>query len=236
MRSYVTLAQGPRSVISPHPIHACARGCLSFLFIQSLYFFLKSFFHLFLIPAMVPDENSMEDPLCNSSFGSMVSLDYVTPDTGYEPKDMELADTNDLNLATSSDIYFQDILEDTVSFPNPDIDDDELAKFLAVVVDRTGQPVEVRNNSDHFSCSVRNVKSAQSQFPLVTQPKRMISQMGGPVEERIAEERESSNAQIRTMLDEQRKTIIAEFGEKVLHHELLAAQAEQDRRILQEEL
>ena len=23
----------------------------------------------------------MEDPLCNSSFGSMVSLDYVTPDT-----------------------------------------------------------------------------------------------------------------------------------------------------------
>ena len=30
---------------------------------------------------MVPDENSMEDPLCNSSFGSMVNLDYVTPDT-----------------------------------------------------------------------------------------------------------------------------------------------------------
>ena len=47
----------------------------------SLYFVLKSFFHLFLNPAMVPDENSMEDPLCNSSFGSMVSLDYVTPDT-----------------------------------------------------------------------------------------------------------------------------------------------------------
>ena len=65
----------------------------------------------------------------------MASLDYVTPDTGYEPKDMELADTNELNLAASSDIYFQDILEDSVSFPNPDIDDDELAKFLAVVVD-----------------------------------------------------------------------------------------------------
>ena len=59
---------------------------------------------------------------------------------------------------------------------------------------------------------------------------------GGPVEERIAEERESSNAQIRTLLDEQRKTILAEYGEKVLHHEFLAAQAEQDRRILQEEL
>ena len=51
------------------------------LFLVSLYFVLKSFFHLFLNPAMVPDENSMQDPLCNSSFGSMVSLDYVTPDT-----------------------------------------------------------------------------------------------------------------------------------------------------------
>ena len=64
----------------------------------------------------------------------------------------------------------------------------------------------------------------------------MINQTGGPVEERIAEERESSNAQIRTLLNEQRKTIIAEYGEKVLHHEFLAAQAEQNRRILQEEL
>ena len=37
-------------------------------------------------------------------------------------------------------------------------------------------------------------------------------------------------------MNEQRKTIIAEYCEKVLHHESLAAQAEQDRRILQEEL
>ena len=28
---------------------------------------------------LVPDENSMEDPLCNSTLGSMVTLDYVTP-------------------------------------------------------------------------------------------------------------------------------------------------------------
>ena len=167
----------------------------------------------------------------------MVTLDYVNPLTGYEPKDMELTDTNEQNLATTSDTCFQNALDDTASFPNvPDVDDDELAEFLAVVVDRTGQPVEVRSNSDQFSCDIRNLKSAQSQFPLVTQPKRMINQTGGSVEERIAEERESSNAQIRTMLDEQRRTIIAEYGEKVLHHDLLAAQAEQDRKILQEEL
>ena len=55
------------------------------------------------------------------------------------------------------------------------------------------------------------------------------------MEERIAEERESSGAQIRTLLNGQRKTIIAEYCEKVSYHEILAAQAEQDRRILQEE-
>ena len=143
----------------------------------------------------VHDEISMEDPLCDSSLGSMVILDYVTPLTGYKPNDMELTDADELNLATSSDINFQNAVDDTASFPNvPDVDDNQLAKYLAVVVDRTGQPVEVRSNNDQFSCDIRNLKSAQSQFPLVTQPKRMISLTGGFVEERIAEERESSNA------------------------------------------
>ena len=184
---------------------------------------------------LVPDEISMEDPLCDSSFGSMVTLDYVNAVIGYEPKDMELTDANERNLATTSDIYFQNALDDTVSFPNvPDVDDDELAEFLAVVVDRTGQLVEVRSNNDQFSCDIRNSKSAQSQFPLVTQPE-MICQTGGSVQARIAEERENAHAQIRTMLDEQRR-IIAECNEKVLHHELLAAHAEQDRKVLQEEL
>ena len=56
------------------------------------------------------------------------------------------------------------------------------------------------------------------------------------MEEMIAEEHESFSALIRTMLNEQRKTIIAEYCEKVSHHKLLAAQAEHERRILQEEL
>ena len=60
-------------VISIHG-HRHAHLFLSVVFfLVSLYFVLKSYFHLFLNPAMVPDENSMEDPLCNSSFGSMVS-------------------------------------------------------------------------------------------------------------------------------------------------------------------
>ena len=44
----------------------------------------------------------------------------------------------------------------------------------------------------------------------------------------------SSGAQIRTFLDEQRQMIIAECCEKVSHHEFQVARAE--RKILQEEL
>ena len=214
--------------VSFHVIHACALvSCsLSVSLHPSFYFLILFLFQFYLMSNSAPDEFSIEDPLCNSSLGSMVTLDYVTPLTGYEPKEMELTDADELNLATFNDIYLQHTLDDNA----PDVDDNELAEFFAVVVDRTGKPVEVRSNNDQFSCDIRNLKSAQSQFPLVTQPKKMISQTGRSVQERIAEERESSKAQIRTMLDEQRRTIIAECSEKVLHHELFAVQAEQDRK------
>ena len=53
---------------------------------------------------------------------------------------------------------------------------------VSVMVDRTGEPVE-RSASDHFPCSVRNVKSAQNQFPVITQAKRMVDRTGEPVED-----------------------------------------------------
>ena len=46
----------------------------------------------------------------------------------------------------------------------------------------------------------------------------------------------SSNAQIRTLLDERRQMIVAEYCEKIGHHELQGARAEEERRILQEDL
>ena len=46
----------------------------------------------------------------------------------------------------------------------------------------------------------------------------------------------SSNALIRTLLDEQRQMIIAEYFKKIGHHELQVARAEEERRILREEL
>ena len=51
-----------------------------------------------------------------------------------------------------------------------------------------------------------------------------------------SDERNSSNGQIRTLLEEQRQTIIAEYREKVGHHELQAAHAEEEQRLLQGQL
>ena len=170
------------SCVSSHP---CMRTCVlrldCFLLACLVFYFVPLFyFQSFFMSTSAPNERSMSNPLCNSSLGSVVTSDYVTPLTGYEPKqDLNLTAAEELDLTTSSDIYFQTALDDISSYPNdPDVDDNELAEFLAVVVDRTGKPVEVRSNNDQFSCDTRNLKSAQSQFPLVTQPE-MICQTGG---------------------------------------------------------
>ena len=63
-----------------------------------------------------------------------------------------------------------------------------------------------------------------------TQAEKVVDRTVKPVGEN------SSNAQIRTLLDEQRQMIIAEYCEKIGHHELQAAHAEEERRILREEL
>ena len=168
--------------------------------------------------------------------GTVATSDHETPLTGYEPNwDLNLVDTEELDLAATSDIYWQHTLDDNTSRNDPNVDDNQLAMYLAGVVDSTEKRVAQRSSKDQFSWDTRNLKSAQSQFPVVSQPE-MICQLGGSVQTRVAEEREIAQAQIRTMLDEQRRMIIAECSEKVLHHELFAAHAEQDRKVLQEEL
>ena len=50
------------------------------------------------------------------------------------------------------------------------------------------------------------------------------------------DERNSWKAQIRTLFEEQRQMIIAECHARVSHHELQAAQAEEERRHFQGQL
>ena len=76
----------------------------------------------------------------------------------------------------------------------------------------------------------RNTYSAHSKFSENTQAEKVVDRSGK------LEERNSSNAQLRTLLDDQRQMIIAEYCEKIGQHELQAAHAEEESRILQEEL
>ena len=63
-----------------------------------------------------------------------------------------------------------------------------------------------------------------------TQTEKMVNR---PVK---FEERDSSNAQIRTLFDEQEQINIAEYCVKIGHHEFQAGRAVEERRILREEL
>ena len=174
---------GSRPPCTRHPIHACAPVCC--VVVVSLHpspfllFVPLLFFRPFQMSSSEFHERLRSKPLCDFRLGTVATSDHETPLTGYEPKkDLNLVDTKELDLAATSDIYWQHTLDDDASLNDPNVDDNQIAKYPAVVVDRTGQPVEVRSNNDQFSCDIRNLKSAQSLFPLVTQTKRMICQTG----------------------------------------------------------
>ena len=94
-----------------------------------------------------------------------------------------------------------------------DIDDATLGKLLTEAH---------REHADY--CEPEGVSVSQSSSSVV------FDGSGKPVGEN------SSNAQIRTLLEEQRQMVIAEYREKIGQHELQAAHAEEERRILREEL
>ena len=97
---------------------------------------------------------------------------------------------------------------------------------LSVVFDRTGKPVGERNVDQSIGFGVtRNTYSAHSKFSENTRTGKMVDGSGK------LDERNSSNEQIRTLLEEQRQMIIAEYLEKVGHHELHAAHAEEWRQL-----
>ena len=84
----------------------------------------------------------------------------------------------------------------------------------SVVFDGSGQP-DGERMVDHSKSGVTfNVISAHSNFSEDIQTEKMVDRSGQ------LDERNSSNVQIRTLLDEQRQMIIAENCEKIGHHEL----------------
>ena len=186
--------------------------------------------------------DSVENNLRHSAKGSLDAYDVTISLTGYEPNDTV---SNELVNSQGSFSYI-------TPSSDLDMDDTTLGKLLteahreyadyrspegvsvsqsslSVAFDRTGKHVG-ESHVDQSSFGVRNTYSAHNKFLAITQAEKMVDRTGKPVGE------SSSSAQIRTLLDEQRQIIIAEYCEKVSHHELQAFQAEQECQTLQEEL
>ena len=233
------------------------------LILFDLSFYFHPHFLVFLLSFLSIDSDDLDsvtNNLRDSAKGSNDGNDVAFPLTGYEPNDTELNNMELNDTVPSKFLDSQDPLFHVTPSLDHDTDDTTLGKLLpevhrdyayyrspegvfvspssmSVTSDRTGKPVE-KSNIDRFSLGVRNAYSAHNQFSAITQAEEMIDRTGKPVGEitGTAEERNSSSAKIRTLFHEQREMIIAECCEKVSHHELQAARAEQDRQILQERL
>ena len=98
------------------------------------------FFQTFQMSSSEFHEKFKSKDLRDFRLGTVASSDHETPLTGYEPnRDMNFVDTEELDLAATSDIYWQHTFDDNTSRNDPDVDDDQLAMYLAGVVDSTGK-------------------------------------------------------------------------------------------------
>ena len=106
--------------VSFHVIHACAPVCCSLSVSPhpSFYFLILFFFQLYLMSNSAPDEFSIEDPLCNSSLGSMVTLDYVTHLTVKQAHDGtgQLVERNSSSAHTVKEQFAPEENRDIASF------------------------------------------------------------------------------------------------------------------------
>ena len=209
-----------------------------------LFFLVFSFnlLHSELYPEL--DNPIVMESLCYSANkGSEDAYDVSTSLSGYEPNFVTFGELNDSSVPFSFMIPSSD----------QDMDDVTLGKLLteahrgqadccepegmsvsqssSVVFDGSGKPDGERNVDQSVNFDVtRNTHSAHSKFSENTRTEKIVDGSG------IPDERDSSSAQIRTLLEEQRQMIIAEYREKVGPHELQAAHAEEERRLQQEQL
>ena len=181
---------------------------------------------------------------CSAAEESEDTLNSFTSPTGYEPNLLTFGELND------SSVPFSFMIPST----DQDVDDVTPGKLLteahrgqvdycvlggmsvsqsssSVIFDGSGQPDGERNVDQSIGFGVtKNTYSAHSKFSVNTRTEKMVDGSGKP------DEQNSSNAKVRTLLEEQKQTIIAEYREKVSHHELHAAHAEEERRLLQGQL
>ena len=139
------------------------------------------------------------------------TLNAFTSPTGYEPKHL-----------TFGELYNPSVPL-TLRFPlsDPDIDDVALGKMLTE---------EHRGQADY--CVPEGLSVSQSSSVRF----KRSGQLDDRERSGQPDDKSFSNAQFRTLFEEQRQTIIAQYREQVSHHELQAAQAEEERWLLQGQL
>ena len=198
--------------------------------------------HFELYPEL--DNPIVMESLCYSANKeSEDAYDVSTSLKGYEPNFVTFGELNDSSVPFSYIIPSSDQDMDDVTLGKllteahrgqADYCDPEgmsVSQSSSVVFDGSGKPDGERNVDQSVNFGVtRNTYSAHSNFSEDIQTEKMVDRSGKP------EKRDSSNAQIRTLLEEQRQMIIAEYCEKIGHHELQAAHAEEERQLLQEQL
>ena len=156
----------------------------------------------------------MESLCYSANKESEDAYDVSTSLTSYEPNFVTFGELNDSSVPFSFMI------------PSSDQDVDDLTLGEMVTQAHRGQ-------AHYFEPEGMSVSQSSSSvvFDGSGQPDgEMVDRSGKP------DERNSSKAQIRTLLEEQRQTILAECHARVSHHELQAAQAEEERRLLQGQL
>ena len=169
---------------------------------------------------------AMESLCYSANKESEDAYDVSTSLTGYEPNFVTFGELNDSSVPF---LFLHDpVLGPEAHRGQADYCEPEGVSVsqssLSVEIDGSGQPDGERivDQSVNFVVT-RNTYSAHSKFSKNTQAEKVVDRSGKP------EERNSSNAQIRTSLEEQRQMIIAEYCEKIGHHELQAAHAEERR-------
>ena len=183
----------------------------------------------------------MESLCYSANKESEDAYDVSTSLTGYEPNFVTFGELNDSSVPFSyitpssdqdmDDVTLGKLLTEAHRGQADYCEPEGISQSSSVVFDGSGKPDGERNVDQSVNFGVtRNTCSAHSKFSENTQAEKVVDGSGKP------DERNCSNAQIRTLLEEQRQTIIAEYREKVGHHELQAAHAEEGRRLLQGQL
>ena len=197
---------------SHHP-HGHPRVCGLFILIL-LFYFLLYLPHLFLILNYLKSVVNLHNS-CNES---MDSTDEFSLSTGYEPKAHDFYETSVepyMQLLNSPPLF-----SNKVCSADPDCDDSTLEDML-----------HQAHRAQAYHSLREDLSVSLSSFSMSDRTGRPVGDRAG----RLVEHR-SSEAQIRTLLDDQKEQILAECQAIINQHEFLAARAEEEQRLPQGQL